>query len=42
MADGMVDVGPGAGIHGGNIVAEGTVEDIKRNPNSITGRYLRR
>ena len=40
-ADWIVDVGPGAGIHGGNIVAEGTVEDIKRNPNSITGRYLR-
>ena len=40
-ADYVVDIGPGAGIHGGNIVAEGTVEDIKRNPNSITGRYLR-
>ena len=39
-ADWIVDVGPGAGIHGGNIVAEGTVEDIKRNPNSITGQYL--
>ena len=35
-ADWIVDVGPGAGIHGGNIVAEGTVEDIKRNPASIT------
>ena len=33
-ADWIVDIGPGAGIHGGNIVAEGTVEDIKRNPNS--------
>ena len=39
-ADWIVDVGPGAGIHGGNIVAEGTVEDIKRNPASITGQYL--
>ncbi len=39
-ADWIVDVGPGAGIHGGNIVAEGTVEDIKRNPNSLTGQYL--
>ena len=39
-ADWIVDVGPGAGIHGGNIVAEGTVEDIKRNPESITGQYL--
>ncbi|MGN0972835.1 MAG: excinuclease ABC subunit UvrA [Aristaeellaceae bacterium] len=39
-ADWIVDVGPGAGIHGGNIVAEGTVEDIKRNSESITGQYL--
>ncbi|MGN0746582.1 MAG: excinuclease ABC subunit UvrA, partial [Aristaeellaceae bacterium] len=39
-ADWIVDVGPGAGIHGGSIVAEGTVEDIKRNPESITGQYL--
>ncbi len=39
-ADWIVDVGPGAGIHGGHIVAEGTVEDIKQNPNSITGLYL--
>lgn len=40
MADHIVDIGPGAGIHGGYIVAEGTVEDIKNNPNSITGQYL--
>ncbi len=39
-ADWIVDIGPGAGIHGGEIVAEGTVEDIKKNPNSITGQYL--
>ena len=39
-ADLIVDIGPGAGIHGGYIVAEGTVEDIKNNPNSITGKYL--
>ena len=39
-ADWIVDVGPGAGIHGGRIVAEGTVEDIKANPNSLTGQYL--
>jgi len=39
-ADHIVDIGPGAGIHGGNIVAEGTIEDIKNNPNSITGQYL--
>ena len=40
MADHIVDIGPGAGIHGGYIVGEGTVEDIKANPNSITGQYL--
>ncbi|NLY77593.1 MAG: excinuclease ABC subunit UvrA [Tissierellia bacterium] len=39
-ADHIVDIGPGAGVHGGYIVAEGTVEDIKKNPNSITGQYL--
>lgn len=39
-ADYIVDIGPGAGIHGGYIVAEGTIEDIKNNPNSITGAYL--
>ena len=39
-ADHIVDIGPGAGIHGGYIVGEGTVEDIKNNPNSITGQYL--
>ena len=40
MADHIVDIGPGAGIHGGYIVGEGTVEDIKNNENSITGKYL--
>ncbi|MDE2184335.1 MAG: excinuclease ABC subunit UvrA [Alphaproteobacteria bacterium] len=39
-ADHVIDMGPGAGIHGGHIVAEGTPEDIMRNPNSLTGRYL--
>ncbi len=39
-ADHIVDVGPGAGLHGGHIVAEGTVEDIKACPNSLTGQYL--
>lgn len=39
-ADHIVDIGPGAGIHGGYIVAEGTVEDIKNDPDSITGQYL--
>lgn len=36
----VVDIGPGAGIHGGQIVAEGTPEQIKDNPNSLTGQYL--
>lgn len=40
VADHIVDIGPGAGIHGGYIVAEGTVDDIMNNPNSITGQYL--
>lgn len=39
-ADHIVDVGPGAGIHGGEIVAQGTVEDIINTENSITGQYL--
>ena len=39
-ADWIVDVGPGAGIHGGYIVAEGTAEDIKASPDSLTGQYL--
>ena len=39
-ADHIVDIGPGAGVHGGYIVAQGTVEDIKNNPESITGQYL--
>lgn len=40
MADYIVDIGPGAGIHGGYIVAKGDVEAIKDNPDSITGKYL--
>ncbi|MFM9941213.1 MAG: excinuclease ABC subunit UvrA [Hyphomicrobiaceae bacterium] len=39
-ADYVVDIGPGAGIHGGNIVAEGTPDEIMANPNSLTGEYL--
>ena len=39
-ADWIVDVGPGAGIHGGRIVAEGTAEDIRSCPDSLTGQYL--
>ena len=41
-SDYIVDLGPGAGEHGGYIVAEGTPEKIKANPNSLTGRYLKR
>lgn len=40
QADCIVDIGPGAGIHGGYIVAQGPIEDIKNNPDSITGQYL--
>ena len=36
----VVDIGPGAGVHGGRIVAQGTPEDIINNPNSLTGHYL--
>ncbi|NQT49102.1 excinuclease ABC subunit UvrA, partial [Candidatus Kuenenbacteria bacterium] len=39
-ADHIIDIGPGAGIYGGEVVAEGTLEQIKRNPKSLTGRYL--
>ena len=39
-ADHIIDMGPGAGIHGGYIIAQGTVDEIKANPNSITGAYL--
>jgi len=39
-ADYVVDIGPGAGVHGGHIVAEGTPQDIIDNPDSITGAYL--
>ncbi len=39
-ADHIIDIGPGAGVHGGEVVAQGNVEEIKANPNSITGQYL--
>ncbi|WP_408590792.1 excinuclease ABC subunit UvrA [Novosphingobium sp.] len=39
-ADHILDLGPGAGIHGGEIVAQGTLADILGNPNSLTGQYL--
>ena len=38
--DYIVDIGPGAGVHGGQIVAQGTLDEILDNPNSITGQYL--
>ena len=40
-ADYLVDIGPGAGIHGGNIVAEGTPAEVMDNPNSLSGKYLK-
>ncbi len=39
-ADHLIDIGPGAGIHGGRIVAEGSPAEVESNPESITGRYL--
>ena len=39
-ADYIVDIGPGAGVHGGEVVAEGTVDEIIACPDSITGKYL--
>ncbi|HUF26953.1 MAG TPA: excinuclease ABC subunit UvrA [Gemmatimonadaceae bacterium] len=40
-ADHLIDLGPGAGKHGGRVIAEGTLEDVRRTPGSLTGRYLR-
>ncbi|PMH38690.1 excinuclease ABC subunit UvrA [Vibrio cyclitrophicus] len=39
-ADHVIDIGPGAGVHGGHVVAEGTMQDILDNPESLTGQYL--
>ncbi len=41
QSDYLVDIGPGAGLHGGEVVAQGTVSDVMNNPNSITGKYLK-
>ena len=41
-ADWVIDMGPGAGTHGGNVVAEGLPDDIEKNPDSLTGAYLSR
>ncbi len=40
VADHIIDIGPGAGVHGGNIVAEGTIDEIMQTEQSITGQYL--
>ena len=40
QADHLVDLGPGAGTHGGSLVAQGSPEDVMANPRSLTGRYL--
>ena len=39
-ADHVIDMGPGAGIHGGRVMAQGTFEEVKANPDSLTGKYL--
>lgn len=39
-ADYLLDIGPGAGVHGGEVCASGTPEEVAKNPNSITGKYL--
>ena len=39
-ADYVVDMGPGAGVHGGRVLAQGTPDDVESNPDSITGKYL--
>jgi excinuclease ABC subunit A len=39
-ADYVIDMGPGAGVHGGHVIAKGTPDDIQRNPASLTGQYL--
>ncbi|WP_249962405.1 excinuclease ABC subunit UvrA [Histophilus somni] len=39
-ADHIIDIGPGAGVHGGNVVAQGNAQEIMANPNSLTGNFL--
>ena len=39
-ADHIIDIGPGAGVHGGQVIAQGNVQEIMANPNSITGKFL--
>lgn len=40
LADYVVDIGPGAGVHGGHIVAQGTAAEVMAHPDSLTGKYL--
>ena len=40
VADHVIDMGPGAGVHGGHVVAQGTADEIMKNPASLTGQYL--
>ena len=40
-ADHLIDIGPGAGVHGGMVIAQGTPEEVKESPDSITGQYLK-
>ena len=39
-ADYLIDMGPGAGVHGGMVVAKGTPQEVMDNPDSVTGQYL--
>jgi excinuclease ABC subunit A len=39
-ADHLIDMGPGAGVHGGRVIAQGTFDDVKAHPDSLTGKYL--
>lgn len=40
IADYVIDIGPGAGVHGGQVIAKGTPQEVMDNPNSVTGKYL--
>lgn len=40
-ADHLIDIGPGAGVHGGQVIAQGTPKEVMENPNSLTGQYLK-
>jgi excinuclease ABC subunit A len=40
QADYLIDMGPGAGVYGGKVMAQGTPEEVEKNPKSLTGQYL--